>query len=781
MVNELSIEQLRRRVNVASLGFETTESIEPSRAFLGQERALEAIATAMEIDARGYHLFVANSNGVTGPEIRDLIVDRIAEHGDRRLGTLVDQVYVENHDDKKHPKVLQFSSGQGAQFRGDLKAVVDRTSDQIERYVHHYAGTNIPEDEDKEKEDAVQKTLQDLIKKDPRLQHPQIIGLMLNPSLTNDNVYESIKGENPFDRELFDEFRSAVLKQKEIDEETDKRGQIVKKEVATLISESFAELKDKYSSVPGTGNFLKGIEGDLTQTFKFMEIRANNSQVMQQQEEEEDDDNGEMALTVARANFGVVVVGETSGGVPVVYEPNPTFERMFGRVVSHVREGGAIYSDHTDIVPGSVHEANGGYLIIDGFSLFGKHHDVAQKLLTSIKANKVDFKDPIVSRFSSGSSLEPESCPLDLKLVLVGEGWIDRAVRTDPDYRDLVGMKAQFAPTTRIEVGESFGEYVGMISGIIDEHDLRHFSNDGVAAVIEQGLRLGDSQKHVTLAKRELRDVMLEADVEAKKQGADYVGAEHVHVALERKRFRASLFEEMVQDGINDGMKIIDVTGEKVGQVNGLYVYDTGDHMFGGPGRLTAVTGKGKGIIHIERESKNSGKIHDKGFLTLRGYLLHQFGQKKDLSLSASLTFEQSYGGIDGDSATFAEFAALMSSLSDVPIRQYLAATGSMDQRGRIQPIGGVNEKTEGFFTTCQRAGLTGEQGVIIPYQNVDNLMLRQEVVDAVGDGQFHVYPIRTAEEGIEQITGVPAKNVYAAVEKKLAAFAKKPRAAKKK
>jgi predicted ATP-dependent protease len=457
--------------------------------------------------------------------------------------------------------------------------------------------------------------------------------------------------------------------------------------------------------------------------------------------------------------FQVNVFVDNSGaeGPPVIIESNPTWSNLFGKVERRAIMGTYV-SDHTMLNPGAVHVANGGYLILNIRDLL-LNPGVWEVLKRMIKTKEARLEEPFEQfGFLAPHGLRPQTIPVEEKVIVTGDDVLYRLLaQYDEDFWELFKVKADF--DLQIErTQENLEAYAAFICSRCQNEGLLHFSNGGVAKVSEYGARLVADQHKLSSRFGQLRDLLVEADYWARQDGAPVVGSEHVQKAIEQKLYRSKLVEERVRELIAQGTLMVDVDGEVVGQVNGLAVYDLGDFSFGKPSRITAKTFMGRrGVINIERESQLSGRIHDKGVLILSGYLGYKYAQNKPLSLSASLCFEQSYEGVEGDSASSTELYAILSSLSGLPVEQGVAVTGSVNQKGEVQPIGGVNEKIEGFFDICKAKGLTGRQGVIIPCQNMRHLMLREEVVDVVRQGQFRIYAVRTVDEGIEILTGVAA------------------------
>jgi ATP-dependent Lon protease len=462
--------------------------------------------------------------------------------------------------------------------------------------------------------------------------------------------------------------------------------------------------------------------------------------------------------TFSEFQVNVLVDNSESKGAPVIIETSPTYRNLFGTIERNMdRMGGMWKTDFTKIKSGSFLRANGGYLVLNALDVFIEPGVwIALKRTLRNRSMEMQSFDPFY--LFASSALKPEPIEARVKVVMIGDAYIYESLYyMDEDFKKIFKIKADFESVMNRNEDSQL-QYSTFIRKICQDENLLPFDRTGVAAVIEHGVRLAGRQKKLSTEFHRITDVLREANYWAKKDGSAQVTEKHVDQAITEKIHRLSMVEDKIQEMIDEGIILIDSEGGKVGQVNGLSVYDMGEYAFGKPSRITAKTSMGKaGIINIERESDLSGRTHNKGVLILGGYLRGKYAQDKPLTLTASLAFEQSYSGVDGDSASSTEVYAIVSSLANVPLRQDMAITGSINQNGEIQPIGGVNQKIEGFFDVCRSRGLTGKQGVIIPHQNVGDLMLRKDVVAAVQEGKFHVYPVQTIDQGIEILTGMPA------------------------
>jgi lon-related putative ATP-dependent protease len=574
---------------------------------------------------------------------------------------------------------------------------------------------------------------------------------------------EALVESGQFKREEFDELkRCATELQTELEGlskevhrlQRELRGQLLaldRQLAQPLVEEATAELRGSFKP--------EELETYLDQVTD--DILANLGEF--RKAEETDDESPGPPEAGPSSGFGqrysanVVVDNSQTDGPPVIWETNPSYRNLFGTVEKTRSETGEWETDHTRIKAGSLLRANGGFLVLDAFDVLVEA-GVWAALKRTLRHRQVEIQSFDPAFLFSGVSLKPEPVPIDVKVVMIGTRQIYALLFAhDEDFKKIFKVKADFATHTPLNSDEMMN-YACLIHKRVRVEGLPPFHRDAVAGVIEHGVRLAGDRDRLTTRFTEVTDLVREAGYWARKAGAKLVRASHLDHALDRRIYRVNLVEELLRERIADGTVLLDLEGDKVGQVNGLALLDLGDHEFALPSRITATTAMGRsGIIDIDREAEMSGSVHTKGVLILTGFLRARFAQTKPLTLTASTCFEQSYGGIDGDSASSAELYALLSSLAEVPLQQGVAVTGSVNQRGEVQPIGGVNRKIEGFFDLCRLKGLDGRQGVMIPSRNLSHLMLRTDVVDAVREKQFHVWAVATIEEGLEVLTGLPS------------------------
>ena len=547
--------------------------------------------------------------------------------------------------------------------------------------------------------------------------------------------------------ELEDIFKETRKAEKEIKEELTSLDNEV---ISPAIKDSISDIKEKFN-YEKVHQYLDEVQEDILANLgRFREKEETPPPipglVMPQ-----------MADSFSEYQVNVLVDNSETKGAPIIVETTPNYRNLFGTIERVVERSGIWKTDFLHIKAGSFLRANGGYLIFNALDALMEPW-VWPTLKRTLKNQVIEIQtyDPLY--FFSTSALKPESIECNTKVIMIGDTQIYYLLYSlDDDFKKIFKIKADFDSVMNKD-DEKIQQYGSFIRKICDEDKLKPFDNTGIAAVVEYGVRITGRQKKLSTRFYIIADLLREANYWAEKDGSDVVSERHVDKTIEKKNYRVNLIEEKIQEMIDDGTILIDSDGMVVGQVNGLSVYNLGDYMFGKPSRITAKTSLGKaGIINIEREAEMSGPIHNKGVYILAGYLRGRYAQDKPITMSASLCFEQSYSGVEGDSASSTEIYALLSSISGLPLRQDIAVTGSVNQKGEIQPIGGVNEKIEGFFDVCKAKGLTGKQGVMIPYLNVDDLMLRKDVVQAVKEGKFHIYPVKAIDQGVEVLTGMEA------------------------
>ncbi|WP_022835989.1 Lon protease family protein [Salisaeta longa] len=769
MTEPLAAHALRRTCDASALGFATTDDLSADAPFVGHERAIEALEFGIEIPNDGYNVFALGPGG-TGR--RRLVQQQVAAHASDR-STPPDWCYVNNFSEERTPQLMQLPTGRGTalcedmeQFIEDVKTALLATFESEDYQTRRQA----VQEEAQEEQEAALDELQERAREEN-------IALIRTP---NGFAFAPIKdGEvvSPEEIDTLDEERREALQEKieqfqeelqQILRKVPERQRAARKQIQQLnremaefaVNDLLEELQARYDDLEQVVDYLQAVRADIIENVEAF-VRAaqsgsssQNQAAMQQQSQQS---NGLPGALWRRYRVNVLVDNSDTEGAPVIYEDNPNYRNLVGEV-EQIAQMGALVTDFNLIQPGALHKANGGYLIIEARKLLTQPY-AWEGLKRALQNNEIQIESPGEALgLIRTVTLEPEAAPLDVKVVLVGERMLYYLLSAyDPDMEDLFKVMADFDDNID-HTDAARMQYARMLATLVDEQDLRPLDASAVARVVEHSMRLVDDTKKLSTHRTALCDLVTEASYWAGKDAADVVSRTHVQQALDAQERRADRLRERVQESIARDTIYIDTEGSAVGQVNGLSVLQQDGFAFGKPNRITARVRLGSGdIVDIERETELGGPLHAKGVLILSGFLEGRFAQEHPLSLSASLVFEQSYGGIDGDSASSAELYALLSAIADLPLKQSLAVTGSVNQHGVIQPIGGVNEKIEEFYDTCQAAGLTGSQGVIIPQSNVEHLMLRPEVVAAAEAGTFHIYPVRTVDEGIALLTGQPA------------------------
>ncbi|MBI2954038.1 MAG: AAA family ATPase [Chloroflexi bacterium] len=783
---ELPPEKLRNLMDPAALDFDNTQSVEPLVGTTGQARAVDAIDFGLNIKTYGYNLFVAGPTG-TG---RNTTIRAYVENAAKNGSVPPDWCYVFNFRDPYRPSAISLPPGQGEMLAKDMDGFLETAKREIPRAFesenYEQRKREIQRELDAKRE-AISNELQ---------QHAREQGFAIEATPIGIVTVPVINGK-PLSREEFDslpeqakrviqersekieeEIRNALARSRKLEKDANERIRDLDKEVALFAVGHLLEfLMEKYRAFPKVEDYLAQVQEDMIEHID--DFRAPEKEAVQIPGL----DHIKRDSTFDRYKVNVIINNKDARGAPVIVEHNPTYYNLFGRIDYRARLG-ALFTDFNMIKPGDIHRANGGYLILQArdvlLSLLS--WDMLKRTLRSREAHIENIGEQY-SPFPS-ATLRPEPIPIDVKVIIVGQPMIYHLLYDyDDDFRKLFKVRVDF-DTEMPRTPENIHNYGAFISARCREAGLKHFDRTGVAKVVEYGSRLLEHQGKLSTRFLDIADIVTEASYWASRDNSAYVSARHVEEAIGHKEYRSNLIEQKVHELIAEGTLLISTEGAVPGQVNGLYILDLGDYYFGRPTRITARTSLGSaGMVNIERETKLSGRIHNKGFLILSSYLSEKFAQEKPLTLSAAVTFEQTYDEIEGDSASSTELYCLLSSLSGVPMRQNLAVTGSVNQRGEIQPVGGVTRKIEGFFDTCVTKGLTGDQGVLIPAANVKNLMLRDDVVNAVTQGKFHIYAVRTVDEGIEILTGLPSGmqkpdgtweegTVYYLVDKKLKQYA---------
>lgn len=762
MPKELTTEQVRLRCDPSAFQCNTTEELKPIEGIIGQDRALSALGFGLNIQRVGFNIYVSGVAGTGKTRAIKSFLEALAA----KKATPPDWCYVHNFRDSYCPRVLKVPAGTGQALHKDMKRTVENARRSLiqafasKEYAARHA--EITGDYSRKRE-AIFNVLNKKAKDKGFLLRSTTVGLIFLAATDDEPMSEEeYKKLSPTAKEelkksqeeLTKELKDQIARLKAEEAAVEKRLEDMDREVASYsISYLFGELRGKYALLPQVLEYIKEVEEDIIENFEQFkaEPKSLTSDPMTAMQS--------LLREQAAKKYEVNVIVDNSGlkGAPVVVELNPTFNNLFGRMEKEAQLG-TLYTDFTMIKGGSMHQANGGFLVarIEDLLANFQSWDGLKRTLRDGKLVIEEISERL--GYLATKSLRPEPIPLDIKVVVIGEPlFYYLLLRLDLEFKELFKVKADF--DSRMDRTEaSLKDYASVICRMCKEEDLRHLRSEALAKIIEHSSRLAGDQDKLSTLFADIADTVREANFWAGEAGASYIDAGHVEKALEQKIYRSNLIQQRINEMIDRGMIVIDVGGEKVGQVNGLEVIDLGDFEFGKPTRITSSIGVGReGIIDIEREAKLGGRLHTKGVMILNGCVTEKYVRDIPLSLSARLVFEQSYEEVEGDSASSTELYALLSRLADVPIRQGIAVTGSVNQKGGIQAIGGLNEKIEGFFEVCRLKGLNGRQGVLMPVSNIRNLMLKEEVVEAIRAGNFHIYPVSTIDEGLEVLTGMKA------------------------
>jgi lon-related putative ATP-dependent protease len=761
MVRELSPEEARRRVPDGFPGCKTSEDLESLIEIIGQERAVKALEFGLRIKQEGFNLYAAGPRGTGKQTALESFLKALA----KEKPTPPDWCYVNNFSDPLKPNAIRLPAGMGKEFQRDM----ERFSEELKRALTQ----SFESDEYSERREQVLQSVQQKqtdISQELREKAEEAgfvlrrtpIGVVLVPIINGKPAsgedlqrlpQQKQKEIQEKRQQLQQEFRNTMRELRGVEKEAQSAVEKLNRDIADYALEPlFSELTEKYGDNEEIKQFLGDVKEDILGNLQMIlgGEREEGSQVpaLLRQAVKDPTEGYKVNLIVDNSNLA---------GAPVITEINPTLQRLLGRVEKEARFG-ALITDYSMIRSGSLHTANGGFLILPVEEVLTKPF-AWEGLKRTILNGEIEIEE-VYERlgFLSTKSLQPEPIPLDLKVVLTGEVQLYHMLYLlDKDFKEIFKVKAEF-DTSMPRSDKTIEEYAAFICTLCRKENLKHLDASGIGAVIEYGSRIAADQEKLSTLFAQVSDIVREANFYAEQENHEYISKKHVDKALEEKVYRSNLIQKKIEEMITRGILLIDIDGEKVRQVNGLSVLNLGDYQFGQPTRVTAGIGVGKdGIIDIEREAQMGGPIHTKGIQILSGYLNDKYAEDKPLSLTARLVFEQTYSGVEGDSASSTELYCLLSALSGKPIKQYLAVTGSVNQKGEVQAIGGVNEKIEGYYEVCKAIGLTGKQGVVIPKSNVKNLMLKEEVVDTIREGRFHIYPVETIEEGIEVLTGVKA------------------------
>jgi len=760
-IKELSYSQLKKECDPANFKFKTTRELEPFTGTIGQARGIKAIEFGLSIDIKGYNLYLEGPTGIGKTiYIRDKL-KTIAK--DKPIPD--DWIYLYNFNNSNEPNAVSLPAGVGKQFAEDMDSFIQTIKNEINSAFNNQdfekEKANIQKDVEEKKIRLIEKLNKDALKQGFEIKNTSS-GIYFLPMIDGKTLTED--EFNALDEKTKNDFeaRSVLIQQQTIETMT-KIKELEKKATEKMdswqnnialfaVTIQVNELRNKYKKFTKIQEFLKNVQKDiLTNLNDFIEDEQKPTAPMSMPRQE-------TQKPWHKYKVNLFVDNSTLEGAPVVIDSNPSFYNLFGKL-EYENSFGTLKTDFTLIKPGLIHKANGGYIVLQVRDLLANPliWDSFKRVLRTREIHVDTLKDYQLNTVAI-SSLKPDPIPVNLKVILVGTSYIYyQLLNVDEDFKKLFKVKAEFdeeAPRTE----SNMFKIAQFIHNFCEKEKAPHFNSGAVAKVIEYCSRIVDNQNKLSTQLNEITELLGEACTWAKMEGAKVVTATYVKKAIDERIERVNKYDQRLVEMIQNGTIMIDTSGEKVGQINGLSVMNVGDYSFGKPAKITANTYVGKsGIVNIEREVEMSGTTHSKGVMILSAYIGEKFAQDRPLSLAASLCFEQMYNGVDGDSASSTELYAILSSLSELPIKQNIAVTGSVNQKGEIQPIGGLTDKIEGFFNICKLRGLTGDQGIMMPHSNIKNLNLSDDVIKAVKDGMFHIYAIKTIDEGIELLTGVPA------------------------
>lgn len=754
----LSIEQLTSPCNIEDLSFETTEDLKPLRGIIGQKRGVDALTFGLKVNKKGYNIYVAGISGTGKSSYTSSIAGQFAG----KLPIPYDWVYVYNFKNRDCPKALCLEPGMGKQFKRDIEGMIDKFKKAIPETFGRIEYENRKNEILKIFHQKRQDMVQQLNEKSKALGFIFTTtdrGIMTTPlrdgrpmnqeeyeALSKEEVSQIMEKSSQLNMETFDIMKRVRQLEEEL---ADKIKGLEREVVYDIVNHDINRLYKKYGDRKANSEYINDIEKDIMENIDYFKAQGKAQAPEMAMYQNQDFLN--------RYNVNLFIDNSQLQKAPIIKESNPTFNNILG-TIEYKTQLGVLKTDFMQVKPGALHLANGGFLILQIKELL-MNPITWEALKRTLSTGEINIEN--LSRqmgYLVPATIKPEPIPLDIKVILIGDYYTYSLLYNyDEDFRKLFKVMADF-DTEMDKNTENVYKIAQFIAAHCEEEGLKHFDKLAVARVVEYSSRLADDQTKLSTRFNRMTEMLYEADLWAEEDRSPVVKEKHIQKAIKEKIYRSNKYEEKLKEMFLDGSLLIDLEGKKVGQINGLAVVGTGEYSFGKPSRITAATYSGEaGIINIEREAEQSGRIHDKGVLILSGYLGEKYAKFQPMALTVSIGFEQNYSIIDGDSASSTELYAILSSIAEVPIKQYIAVTGSVSQKGEIQPIGGVNEKIEGFFKICKLCGLTGHQGVMIPKQNIKNLMLKEEVIDAVRNNKFHIYAIGHIEEGIEILTDVKA------------------------
>ena len=759
--NELSYQDLKITCNPSTFKFSDTSELTPIVTGIGQERGIKALEFGINVDIKGYNLYLEGPSGVGKTMYAKNYLDKIS----KKQKTPSDWCYIYNFDNPNEPIAVSFPAGQGKEFKETMDTFIKEIKSDIKSTFNNDDFEKekklIKQDFEQKRTSLLEKLNEDAGKHGFQVKSAQN-GIYMMPVIDGKTIEEEEFDKLDDDvKKQFEEKSGIVQEQimeviakiKEIERASDKHLEEWQANIALLTVNSHINyIKNKYKRNKKVNKFLTDIKQDILKNISIFTSDDSKNQGQQQagprQESPKPWLNYRVNLFVDNSNLE---------GAPVIMDSNYSYHNIFGKL-EYENYYGALKTDYTMLKPGLLQIANGGYIIFQAKDLLA-NGICYEALKKALRIKQLSIENTADQRSSMVMiSLKPEPIPLDVKVIMVGNDSIYQSLLAmDSDFRKLFKVKVEFAEDAPLNE-ENMNKLAQFIHGFCEQEELPHLDKEAVAKVVEYASKISGDKEKISTRFTDISQVVGEAATWAQMDKKKLVTADYIDIALKERIERVKKYDAKYMEMIKENTLLIETTGSKVGQINGLTVMTIGDYTFGKPVKITANTYMGKtGIVNIEREVELSGSSHSKGILILSGYLGEMFAQDFPLSLTASICFEQLYNGVDGDSASSTELYAILSSLSGIPINQSMAVTGSVNQKGEIQPIGGVNDKIEGFYQVCKMRGLDGNHGVMIPVQNVQNLSLSDEIIEAVKNKKFHIYAISTIEEGIEILTGVPA------------------------
>lgn len=778
---KVDIEDLKCKLALNEVEFNTTADLVPIKEIIGQSRAVQAIEFGLKMKPKGYNIYVA---GVSGTGRTSYTYTLIRKFG-KKNENLRDWLYVNNFKNANEPMALSFKAGEGKVFKKDIEDIIEKLKFEIPKIFHSKEYEYHSRLLMSELEENVQKVIEELNEfAKPRGFKFQVTdrGLMSVPMKEDGALMQEdelgkltaieVRKLREDGLKLNQDSKDYIDRIKQCEENYKNRNNELDKNVGRSLVGFYGQyLLSKYGNDEKVQKYINDLCNDIVNNIsKFKMDEEDNKQNPMAMLGIMSPRNDEKIFNKYKVNL--FIDNSECEECNIIMENNPTYYNLTG-CIEYKNEIGAMTTSFMEIKPGSLHKANGGYLIINVKDLLTNPFSW-DCLKRALKTGKISIESLNKQYgYLVTSTLKPDPIDLDIKVVLVGDSYLYSMLYAyEEDFRNLFKIMADFD----IEIDkskENIYKTVQLIANKCNESNLKHFDKEAVEKIIEYSTRMSDSKEKLTARFNKIVELVYEADAVSDDKN-QFVTKEDVQKAINQKIYRNNKYEEKLNEMFKDGTLLIDIEGKKVGQINGLAVMGTGEYSFGKPSKITASTYKGRsGVINIEREIKQSGSIHDKGVLILSGYLGARYGKEKPLSITTSITFEQNYSGVDGDSASSTELYAIISSIADIPIRQDIAVTGSVSQKGEIQPIGGINQKVEGYFDVCKIKGFTGNQGVMMPIQNVKNLLLKDEIVEAVREGKFNIYAISSIQEGLEILTGISMEEIDKTVNEKLEMYRK--------